>query len=60
MGSLNYPLYSSFDPMKLAVLDVVLRSSYYPWNKGVAEDVTRLAAMGVTHLLNCAGGVSGQ
>ena len=28
-------------------------------NKGVAEDVSRLSAMGVTHLLNCAGGVSG-
>ena len=29
-------------------------------NKGAAEDVTRLSAMGVTHLLNCAGGVSGE
>ena len=29
-------------------------------NKGVAEDVMRLSAMGVTHLLNCARGVSGE
>ena len=47
-------------------IDMELNHSFkvYPgiWigNKGVAEDVTRLSAMGVTHLLNCAGGVSGR